>query len=161
MFHRSIADNIRVGRPDASDDDVRRAAAMAHAAEFIGMLPHGYQTLVGERGVKLSGGQRQRVAIARAILKDAPILILDEATSSLDSESEALIQDALWTLLEGRTAIVIAHRLSTVKRMDELIVLDRGRIVERGRHDVLLTRAGVYATLWAHQSGGFLVEEVL
>jgi ATP-binding cassette subfamily B protein len=138
---------------------VRRAATLAHAAEFVEMLPNGYQTLVGERGVKLSGGQRQRIAIARAILKDAPILILDEATSSLDSESEALIQDALWTLLEGRTAIVIAHRLSTVKRMDELIVLDRGRIVERGRHEVLLARPGVYATLWAHQSGGFLVEE--
>jgi ATP-binding cassette subfamily B protein len=159
MFHRTIADNIRVGRPGASDDEVRRAATLAHAAEFIGVLPSGYQTLVGERGVKLSGGQRQRIAIARAILKDAPILILDEATSSLDSESEALIQDALWTLLEGRTAIVIAHRLSTVKRMDELIVLDRGRIVERGRHDVLQARGGVYATLWAHQSGGFLVEE--
>jgi ATP-binding cassette subfamily B protein len=114
---------------------------------------------VGERGVKLSGGQRQRVAIARAILKDAPILILDEATSSLDSESEALIQDALWTLLEGRTAIVIAHRLSTVKRMDELIVLDRGQIAERGRHEVLLARGGIYAALWAHQSGGFLAEE--
>ena len=159
MFHRTIADNIRVGRPEASDEAVQRAATLAHAAEFIEMLPYGYQTLVGERGVKLSGGQRQRIAIARAILKDAPILILDEATSSLDSESEALIQDALWTLLEGRTAIVIAHRLSTVKRMDELIVLDRGRIVERGRHDALLAQGGIYAALWAHQSGGFLVEE--
>ena len=125
MFHRSIADNIRVGRPDATDAEVRRAAGLAHAAEFIEALPAGYQTLVGERGVKLSGGQRQRVAIARAILKDAPILILDEATSALDSESEVLIQDALWTLLEGRTAFVIAHRLSTVRRMDELIILDR------------------------------------
>jgi len=159
MFHRSIADNIRVGRPDATDAAVRRAAQLAHAAEFIEALPAGYQTLVGERGVKLSGGQRQRVAIARAILKDAPILILDEATSSLDSESEALIQDALWTLLAGRTAIVIAHRLSTVRRMDELIILDRGRIAERGPHDRLLTENGIYATLWAHQSGGFLVEE--
>ena len=159
MFHRSIADNIRVGRPDAGDDEVRRAAKLAHAAEFIEALPDGYHTLVGERGVKLSGGQRQRIAIARAILKDAPILVLDEATSSLDSESEALIQEALWTLLEGRTAIVIAHRLSTVKRMDELIVLDRGRIVERGRHDALLANADIYAALWAHQSGGFLVEE--
>jgi ATP-binding cassette subfamily B protein len=159
MFHRSVADNIRVGRPGASDEAVRRAAALAHAAEFIETLPRGYQTLVGERGVKLSGGQRQRIAIARAILKDAPILILDEATSSLDSESEALIQDALWTLLEGRTAIVIAHRLSTVRRMDELIVLDRGRIAERGRHDALLAHGGIYSTLWAHQSGGFLVEE--
>jgi ATP-binding cassette subfamily B protein len=160
MFHRSIADNIRVGRPAASDAEVRRAAHLAHAAEFIEALPAGYQTLVGERGVKLSGGQRQRVAIARAILKDAPILILDEATSSLDSESEAFIQDALWTLLAGRTAIVIAHRLSTVRRMDELVILDRGRIVERGDHESLLARDGVYAALWAHQSGGFLGEEV-
>jgi ATP-binding cassette subfamily B protein len=159
MFHRSIADNIRVGRPDATDAEVRRAAELAHAAEFISALPLRYDTLVGERGVKLSGGQRQRIAIARAILKNAPILVLDEATSSLDSESEALIQDALWTLLTGRTAIVIAHRLSTVRRMDELIVLDRGRIVERGGHDALLARGGIYAALWAHQSGGFLGEE--
>jgi ATP-binding cassette subfamily B protein len=161
MFHRSIADNIRVGRPGATEADVRRAAGLAHAAEFIEALPAGYQTLVGERGVKLSGGQRQRVAIARAILKDAPILILDEATSSLDSESEALIQDALWTLLAKRTAIVIAHRLSTVRRMDELIVLDQGIVVERGSHDALLAQDGIYAALWAHQSGGFLVEEEL
>jgi ATP-binding cassette subfamily B protein len=161
MFHRSIADNIRVGRPDATEAEVRRAARLAHAVEFIEALPAGYDTLVGERGVKLSGGQRQRVAIARAILKDAPILVLDEATSSLDSESEALIQEALWTLLQGRTAIVIAHRLSTVRRMDELIILDRGRMVERGAHDALLTQGGIYATLWAHQSGGFLPQEVL
>jgi ATP-binding cassette subfamily B protein len=157
MFHRSIADNIRVGRPEATDAEVRHAARLANAAEFIEALPNGYETLVGERGVKLSGGQRQRIAIARAILKDAPILVLDEATSSLDSESEALIQDALWALLESRTAIVIAHRLSTVRRMDELVVLDAGRIAERGTHDELLARNGIYATLWAHQSGGFLV----
>jgi ATP-binding cassette subfamily B protein len=156
MFHRSIADNIRIGRPDATDEEVRRAAKLAHAAEFIEVLPRAYETLVGERGVKLSGGQRQRVAIARAILKDAPVLILDEATSSLDSESEAFIQDALWTLMATRTAIVIAHRLSTVKRMDELIVLDRGKIVEKGSHSALLARGGIYASLWAHQSGGFL-----
>src|SRR5687768_8965448 len=156
MFHRSIAENIRVGRPAASDVEVQRAAAMAHAAEFIEALPAGYATLVGERGVKLSGGQRQRVAIARAILKDAPILILDEATSSLDSESEALIQDALWTLMAGRTAIVIAHRLSTVRWMDSLVVLDRGRIVEQGSHEDLLALGGIYASLWSHQSGGFL-----
>ena len=157
MFHRTIADNIRVGRPDAPDADVRRAAALAHAAEFIETLPAGYETLVGERGVKLSGGQRQRIAIARAILKDAPILVLDEATSSLDSESEALIQDALLTLMETRTAIVIAHRLSTVRRMDRLIVLDGGRIIEADPHDALLARGGTYASLWARQSGGFLV----
>ena len=159
MFHRSIADNIRVGQPGATNSEVSRAAQLAHAAEFIEALPAGYETLVGERGVKLSGGQRQRIAIARAILKDAPILILDEATSSLDSESEALIQDALWTLLEDRTAIVIAHRLSTVRRMDELIILDSGRIAERGTHDELLTLGGIYAVLWAHQSGGFLLED--
>ncbi|HKQ74945.1 MAG TPA: ABC transporter ATP-binding protein [Blastocatellia bacterium] len=159
MFHRSIADNIRIGRPDATDDEVRRAANLAHAAEFIEALPLGYETLVGERGVKLSGGQRQRVAIARAILKDAPALILDEATSSLDSESEALIQDALWNLMATRTAIVIAHRLSTVKRMDQLIVLANGRIVEKGGHSALLAQGGVYASLWAHQSGGFLASE--
>lgn len=159
MFHRSIADNIRIGRPEATDDEVRRAAKLAHAAEFIEALPLGYETLVGERGVKLSGGQRQRVAIARAILKDAPVLILDEATSSLDSESETLIQDALWTLMATRTAIVIAHRLSTVKRMDQLVVLDRGRIVEKGSHDALLARGGIYASLWSHQSGGFLASE--
>jgi ATP-binding cassette subfamily B protein len=156
MFHRSVADNIRVGRPGASDADVRRAAELAHAAEFVEALPFGFDTLVGERGVKLSGGQRQRVAIARAILKDAPILVLDEATSALDSESEALIQQALLRLLVGRTAIVIAHRLSTVRRMDELVVLERGAIVERGSHEALVARQGSYASLWAHQSGGFL-----
>src|SRR5262249_53081095 len=159
MFHRSIADNIRVGRPQASDGDVRHAARLAHAAEFVEALPEAYETLVGERGVKLSGGQRQRIAIARAILKNAPILVLDEATSSLDSESEALIQEALWTLMAGRTAIVIAHRLSTVKRMDRLVILDRGRIAESGSHEALLARSGIYATLWAHQSGGFLQDQ--
>jgi len=156
MFHRSIADNIRVGCPGASDTAVREAARLAHAADFIEALPNGYATLVGERGVKLSGGQRQRVAIARAILKDAPILVLDEATSSLDSESELLIQDALWTLMSRRTAIVIAHRLSTVRRMDRLVILERGRIAEEGSHDELLAQGGIYAALWAHQSGGFL-----
>ena len=159
MFHRSVADNIRVGRPGATDADVRWASELAHAAEFIESLPAGYDTLVGERGVKLSGGQRQRIAIARAILKDAPILVLDEATSSLDSESEALIQEALWTLLAGRTAIVIAHRLSTVRRMDRLVVLEHGTIVEQGSHGALVAAEGIYASLWAHQSGGFLATE--
>jgi ATP-binding cassette subfamily B protein len=160
MFHRSIADNIRVGCPGASDAEVRRAAGMAHAAEFIETLPEGYETLVGERGVKLSGGQRQRIAIARAILKDAPILILDEATSSLDSESEALIQEALWNLMAGRTAIVIAHRLSTVRNMDRLVVIDGGRTIEEGTHEQLLQAGGLYASLWSHQSGGFLADTV-
>ncbi len=161
MFHRTIADNIRIGRPDATDADVQRAARLAHAAEFIEALPVAYDTLVGERGVKLSGGQRQRIAIARAILKDAPVLVLDEATSSLDSESERLIQEALWTLMAGRTAIVIAHRLSTVRQLDELIVLDHGRIAEKGPHDALLALGGIYASLWAHQSGGFLASSEL
>jgi ATP-binding cassette subfamily B protein len=156
MFHRSIADNIRVGRPGATDAEVRNAAILAHAAEFIEVLPARHQTLVGERGVKLSGGQRQRIAIARAILKNAPILILDEATSSLDSESEAVIQQALWTLMADRTAIVIAHRLSTIRKMDQLVVLERGKIIEQGSHDALLARGGLYASLWAYQSGGFL-----
>jgi ATP-binding cassette subfamily B protein len=158
MFHRSIAENIRFGRPSATDAEVRRAAELAHAAEFVEGLPAGYDTLVGERGVKLSGGQRQRIAIARAILKDAPILVLDEATSALDSESEKHIQEALWTLMKDRTAIVIAHRLSTVRRMDRLVVLDGGTIVEEGRHDQLLAARGHYAVLWEHQSGGFLTE---
>jgi ATP-binding cassette subfamily B protein len=156
VFAATVRDNIQFGRPDASNAEIEKAAEAAHASEFIRHLPLGFETPIGERGVTLSGGQRQRIAIARAILKDAPILILDEATSSLDSESEALIQDALWTLLETRTAIVIAHRLSTVRRMDELVILDEGRIVERGAHDDLLSKAGVYATLWTHQSGGFL-----
>jgi len=155
MFHRSIADNIRFGRPSASEADVRRAAELAHAAEFIETLPAGYETLVGERGIKLSGGQRQRIAIARAILKDAPILVLDEATSALDSETEKHIQEALWTLMRDRTAIVIAHRLSTVRRMDRLVVLDGGRVIEEGPHDQLLADGGHYAALWHRQSGAF------
>jgi ATP-binding cassette subfamily B protein len=158
MFHRTITENIRFGRPSATDAEVRRAAELAHAAEFIAALPSEYDTLVGERGVKLSGGQRQRIAIARAILKDAPILVLDEATSALDSESEKYIQEALWTLMRDRTAIVIAHRLSTVRRMDRLVVLEEGTIVEQGRHDQLLVAGGHYARLWQHQSGGFLQE---
>ena len=156
MFHRSLADNIRYGQLKADDKTVRQAARAAHAAEFIDKLPEGYQTMVGERGVKLSGGQRQRVAIARAMLKDAPILVLDEATSALDSESEKLIQDALWKLMEGRTAIVIAHRLSTIAKMDRIIVLEDGRVAEQGTHKELLDAKGIYAGLWAHQSGGFL-----
>lgn len=132
------------------------AAKRAHAHEFIADLPQGYETMVGERGVKLSGGQRQRIAIARAILKDAPILILDEATSALDSESEKLIQDSLVTLMEGKTVIAIAHRLSTIAHLDRLIVMSDGKIVEDGTHDELIARGEHYAKLWTMQSGGFL-----
>nr|WP_223183528.1 MULTISPECIES: ABC transporter ATP-binding protein [unclassified Streptomyces] len=156
MFHRTLRDNIAFARPDATDAEVRRAAEAAHVTEFADGLPEGFGTLVGERGVKLSGGQRQRVALARAILRDAPVLLLDEATSALDSESEVLVQDALWRLMEGRTALVVAHRLSTVATMDRLVVLDRGRIVEQGTHQELLDAEGSYARLWRHQSGGFL-----
>lgn len=158
LFHRSIEDNIRYGEPDASKQTVKAIAKMANAHEFIAKLPHKYETLVGERGVKLSGGQRQRIAIARAMIKNAPILLLDEATSALDSESEGLIQDALWKLMEGRTAIVIAHRLSTIQQMDRIIVMDNGKIIEEGSHKDLLYKNGAYAKLWAKQSGGFIEE---
>jgi len=156
LFHRSIRENIAYGKPDATEKEILAAAKNAHAAEFIDGLPQGYDTLVGERGVKLSGGQRQRIVIARAMLKNAPILMLDEATSALDSESEALIQDALWKLMQGRTAIVIAHRLSTIQHMDRIIVLDNGEIVEQGSHAALVRKNGMYAQLWARQSGGFI-----
>jgi len=156
LFHRSLSENIRYGNPHAQDEDVVNVARLSHAHEFIEKLPQGYETLVGERGVKLSGGQKQRVAIARAMIKDAPILLLDEATSALDSESEKLIQDALWKLMEGKTAIVIAHRLSTVQKMDRILVLENGKIVEEGTHTNLLKNGGIYSELWKHQSGGFL-----
>jgi ATP-binding cassette subfamily B protein len=156
LFHRSLLDNIRYGRRDASEEEVIAAAKEAHCHEFISRLPEGYQTFVGERGIKLSGGERQRVAIARAILKNAPILVLDEATSSLDSESEALIQDALQTLMQGKTVIVIAHRLSTIMKMDRIIVLENGVIVADGTHLELVRQPGLYQKLWSIQAGGFI-----
>jgi ATP-binding cassette subfamily B protein len=159
LFHRSLLENIRYGKTDATKEEVMHAAKKAHCHEFIAKLPGGYGTLVGERGIKLSGGERQRVAIARAILKDAPILILDEATSSLDSESESLIQDALKVLMEGKTTIVIAHRLSTIMQMDRILVLAEGRIVDEGTHRELAKREGLYQKLWNIQAGGFLSEE--
>lgn len=156
LFHRSLKENIRYAKPDATEEEVIRAAKLAHAHEFIENLQFGYDTLVGERGIKLSGGERQRVAIARAILKDAPILVLDEATSSLDSESEMLIQDALKELMKNRTTIVIAHRLSTIMQMDRIVVIADGKILEQGKHEELLkVQQGTYQRLWDIQAGGF------
>lgn len=178
LFHRTLMDNIRYGRRDATDEEVIEAARKAHCHEFIERLSKGYETYVGERGVKLSGGERQRIAVARAIVKNAPILVLDEATSSLDSESEALIQDALNVLMEaktspegrspdasqseafrGKTVIAIAHRLSTIMHMDRILVIEGGRIADQGTHQELLSREGLYQKLWNIQAGGFLVEE--
>ena len=159
LFHRTIAENIAYAKPDASRKEIVRAAKLANAHDFIMSLPDGYETLVGERGIKLSGGQRQRIAIARAILKDAPILVLDEATSALDSESEALIQDALAKLMKGRTSIVVAHRLSTIASMDNIVVLEGGKIIEQGTHHQLIKKGGAYDKLWSRQSGAFLDEK--
>lgn len=164
LFHRSVSENIRYGKPDASIEEVIAAAKKAHAHDFIVSLQdnkgrEGYDAHVGERGVKLSGGQKQRISIARAILKDAPILILDEATSALDSESEQAIQQALEGIMEKKTVIAVAHRLSTLRQMDRIIVMDAGRIIEDGTHRDLITMGGHYADLWAMQSGGFLKEE--
>ncbi len=164
LLHRTIRENILYGRPDASEEELNNAIDRAQAREFIEQLSdpsgnHGLDAMVGERGVKLSGGQRQRIAIARVLLKDAPILILDEATSALDSEVEAAIQESLYQLMEGKTVIAIAHRLSTIAAMDRLIVLDNGKIVEQGSHKELVAHGGIYAQLWAHQTGGFLGTE--
>ncbi|MBQ6522473.1 MAG: ABC transporter ATP-binding protein [Atopobiaceae bacterium] len=159
LFHRSIRENIAYGRPDATDEEIREAARLANALEFIDRLPNGMDTMVGERGVKLSGGQRQRGAIARAILADCPILVLDEATSALDSESEAAVQGALQNLMAGRTSIVVAHRLSTVASLDRIVVIEDGKIVEDGTHAELSQAGGVYETLWDRQTGAFLEAE--
>lgn len=156
LFHRSLLENIRYGRSDATDEEVAEAAQKAHAHDFILKQPKGYHSLVGERGVKLSGGQRQRIAIARAILKNAPILILDEATSQLDSITEALIQKSLWELMQNKTTLIIAHRLSTLLNMDRVLVFNKGIIVEDGTHEELLEKNGIYKKLWDAQVGGFL-----
>ncbi|MGY5771016.1 ABC transporter ATP-binding protein [Vibrio antiquarius] len=165
LLHRSIRDNILYGNPDATEEDLLKATKQSHAHEFIETLTDpfgnvGYDAQVGERGVKLSGGQRQRIAISRVLLKDAPLLVLDEATSALDSEVEAAIQESLNELMQGKTVIAIAHRLSTIAQMDRLIVLDKGSIVEQGSHQELIANNGIYAQLWAHQTGGFIAEEL-
>jgi ATP-binding cassette subfamily B protein len=159
LFHRSLQENIAYGRPWANDEQIREAARLAHADAFIDAMPDGYDSLVGERGVKLSGGQRQRIAIARVMLKDAPILILDEATSSLDSVTEKTIQENLDRVMGRKTVIAIAHRLSTIAHLDRILVFDQGRIVEDGSHEALLAQKGFYHRLWAMQAGGFLPEE--
>ena len=159
LFHRTLMENIRYGRLDATDDEVIEASKHAHCHEFIDRLPEGYGSLVGERGTKLSGGQRQRIAIARAFLKNAPILVLDEATSALDSVTERHIQDGLHELMQGRTTLVIAHRLSTLSEMDRILVFDKGHVVEDGTHQQLLDRGGHYAKMWRMQAGGFLPEQ--
>lgn len=159
LFHRTLFENIAYGRPEAAEEEIYLAAQQAHAHSFIQSLPEGYQSLVGERGVKLSGGQRQRIAIARAMLKNAPILILDEATSQLDSVTENDIQDSLWTLMQNKTTLVIAHRLSTLLHMDRILVFDKGKIVEDGTHESLLKFNGLYKTLWEAQVGGFLPDK--
>ena len=160
LFHRTLLENIQYGRREADEAEVREAARLAHCDEFALSLPLKYDTYVGERGIKLSGGERQRVAIARAILKNAPILILDEATSSLDSHSESLIQDALDKLMKGKTVFVIAHRLSTIRKMDRIIVIEKGAVIEEGSHDELLRNdSSLYKKLWDLQAGGFIQED--
>ncbi len=159
LFHRTLRENILYGRPNATEKEMIAASKKAHCHEFISALPDGYESFVGERGVKLSGGERQRIAIARAILKDAPILVLDEATSSLDSESESYIQEALRKLMEKKTVIVIAHRLSTIMQMDRIVVIEQGQVSAMGTHDELLAQDGTYRRLWDIQAGGFLKEE--
>jgi ATP-binding cassette subfamily B multidrug efflux pump len=156
LFNRTLAENISYGKPSAKRKDIVRAAKLASAHEFILKMEKGYDTMVGDRGVKLSGGQRQRVAIARTICKDAPIVVMDEATSALDSKTESVIQRGMKKILNGRTALVVAHRLSTLKQMDRIIVLDKGKIAEEGHHADLIAKGGIYAKLWSLQEGGFI-----
>ena len=159
LFHRTLLENIRYGRPGATREDIELAARGADAHEFIERMPNQYESLVGERGVKLSGGQRQRISIARVIAKNAPILIMDEATSSLDSITEQAIQNSLAALMKNKTVIVVAHRLSTIAHLDRILVFNRGRIIEDGSHAQLLAANGAYTQLWSRQAVGFLVEE--
>jgi len=156
LFHRSIVENIRYERLSASDEEVIAAAKLAQADSFILELPEGYETKVGERGVMLSGGQRQRISVARAVLRNAPILLLDEATSALDSVSEAAIQESLVGLMRDKTVIAIAHRLSTLRAMDRIVIVENGEIVEDGNHEYLIGLGGVYASLWNSQVSGFI-----
>ncbi|MGV8948429.1 MAG: ABC transporter ATP-binding protein [Candidatus Paracaedibacter sp.] len=159
LFNHTLRENIRLGQTNATDAEIKLAAKKAYAHSFIKELPDQYDTMVGERGVKLSGGQRQRIAIARVVLKNAPILILDEATSQLDSVTEILIQDSMWELMQGKTALVIAHRLSTLLHMDRILVFDKGKIVQDGGHSELIAQEGLYKILWSAQVGGFLPED--
>jgi len=160
LFHRSLRENIAYGNPGATEEQIIQAAKDAHCHEFISALPEGYETLVGDRGVKLSGGQRQRIAIARAMLKPAPILILDEATSALDSVTEKFIQESMKRVMENRTTIVVAHRLSTLAEMDRILVFDQGHVIEDGSHDQLIALGGHYAHLWHMQSEGFIPTQI-
>jgi ATP-binding cassette subfamily B protein len=160
LFHATVAENIQYGSSEAAREKIVDAAKMAYADEFIRTLPKGYDTVVGERGVKLSGGQRQRIAIARAMLKDAPLFLLDEATSALDSDSEAKVQDALKRLMDGKTTVTIAHRLSTLQFMDRIVYIENGKIIEDGTHEELLVLKGKYAKLWSMQAGGFLPDKI-
>jgi ABC-type multidrug transport system fused ATPase/permease subunit len=158
LFNTTIRENIRLGKPLATDLEIENAARMAQIDEFIQGLPEGYETVCGERGVQLSGGQRQRIAIARALLRDAPVLVMDEAVSNLDTESEKALQEAIKELVKGRTTLVIAHRLSTIRTADRIVMLDGGRVAETGTHEELLARDGIYSRLIAVQRDGILVE---